>query len=182
MDIKINAYSRLKTCGRKPQKYQKPFTKHPETAPNIDITDIQANRLEAQNAKARRTNSTFRQRTNTYANKLKALQRTLDLSWILRNFSFKHFTTRVVTAVALAIKNKALKNEELRWFRCLSIKLAQCQIPSISILSSYNFLTILSRRIYNKNIVICIYSYCSRTLKLSLSFSIGTKFIKKISV
>ena len=80
---------------------------------NIHITDIQANRLEAQNAKARRTNSTFRRRTNSYAKKLKALQRTLDVTWILRNFSFKHFSTRVVPAIALAITNKALKIEEL---------------------------------------------------------------------
>ena len=42
-----NKGSRLKTCGRKPQKYQRPCTEHPETASNIHITDIQANRLEA---------------------------------------------------------------------------------------------------------------------------------------
>jgi hypothetical protein len=108
-----NKGSRRGRRGRKPQKYQRPCREHPETDSHIDVSDIQANRLEAKNSSIRRTNSAFRRKTNTYAKASMHLQRTLDVGWVLRNFAVKHFTTGVVPAVALAITDRAFKIEEL---------------------------------------------------------------------
>ncbi len=47
-------------------------------------------------------------RNNTYAKKKTALQRTLDMLWIIHNFIRPHFTTRRVPAVASGIVEKGL--------------------------------------------------------------------------
>ncbi len=64
---------------------------------------IHANHTEAFNAALRRKNSAYRRKTNTYAKLKKALQRTLDVYWVMHNFVHKHFTTKEVPAVSLGI-------------------------------------------------------------------------------
>ena len=71
-------------------------------------SDIHAEHVEAFNASTRRRNSAYRRKTNTYAKKKTALQRTLDRLWIIHNFIRPHFTTRKVPAVALGIVEKGL--------------------------------------------------------------------------
>ena len=53
--------------GPKRPRYQAPQREHPNTDQSLPESEINANRLEAQNAATRRRNSAFRRRTNTYA-------------------------------------------------------------------------------------------------------------------
>ena len=56
----------------------------------------------------RRRNSAYRRNTNTYAKRVKELQRTLDVQWIIHNFIRVHFTTPEVPAVKLGILETGL--------------------------------------------------------------------------
>lgn len=94
--------------GRKRPKYQAPWREHPDTLQDSPDSEINANRLEAQNASTRRRNSAFRRRTNTYAKTTNGLQRTLDVHQIIHNFIRPHWTTGVVPAVALGIISTSL--------------------------------------------------------------------------
>ena len=89
--------------GRKKPKYQKPWPKHPETQGDIEVKDIHANHLEAQNAGTRRKCSPCRRNTNTYAKTPNGLQRVLYIQQIIHNFFRPHFTTKTVPAVAIGI-------------------------------------------------------------------------------
>lgn len=94
---------RLKNKGRKSsKKYEKPLPEYPNTK-DIKESDIHANHLEAKNSSLRRSNSAFRRKTNTYAKKVSALQRTLDLDFIVHNYLKPNFTTKTVPAVALGV-------------------------------------------------------------------------------
>jgi hypothetical protein len=98
-----NKGSQSKKKGRKRPKYQSPIAEHPETQQDIENKDIHANHVEGQNAALRRKNSAYRRQTNTYAKNEDALQRTLDMQWIVHNFVQKHFTTKQVPAVSIGI-------------------------------------------------------------------------------
>jgi len=108
-----NKGSQAHRKGRKRPKYEAPCPEHPATMQNIDPRDIHANHCEAFNSSLRRRNSAFRRSTNTYAKNEKALQRTLDLYWVVHNFMRPHFTTKKVPAVALGILDKGLSWEQL---------------------------------------------------------------------
>lgn len=108
-----NKGSQARKKGRKRAKYQAPCPEHPDTVQNIEDKDIHANHCEAFNSSLRRRNSTFRRRTNTYAKNEKALQRTLDMYWVVHNFIRPHFTTKQVPAVAMGVLDKGLTWEEL---------------------------------------------------------------------
>ncbi|MCP4991053.1 MAG: IS1 family transposase [Colwellia sp.] len=108
-----NKGSQSKKRGRKRQKYQSPWPEHPNTSQDIKNQDIHANHTEGQNASIRRKNSTFRRKTNTYAKKDNALQRTLNVQWIVHNFVQVHFTIKKVPAVALGILTKGLSLSEI---------------------------------------------------------------------
>lgn len=97
--------------GRK--KYQAPKNEHPETAQDLNDSDIHANHVEAQNSATRRRNSAFRRKTNTYAKTVDALQRTLDLYWVSHNFIKVHFSTKAVPAVLLGVVNQGLEWVEI---------------------------------------------------------------------
>jgi hypothetical protein len=97
--------------GRK--KYQAPKNEHPETAQDLNDSDIHANHVEAQNSATRRRNSAFRRKTNTYAKTVDALQRTLDLYWVFHNFIKVHFSTKAVPAVLLGVVNQGLEWVEI---------------------------------------------------------------------
>lgn len=99
--------------GRKRPKYEAPVREHPDTKQDICDEDIHADHVEAFNASNRRRNSTCRRKTNTYAKKKSALQRTLDIGWIIHNFITRHFTTKKVPAVALGILEKGLSIEQI---------------------------------------------------------------------
>lgn len=103
-----NKGSQSKKRGRKRAKYQSPVPEHPDTFQDIEHKDIHANHTEGQNAALRRKNSAYRRRTNTYAKNEDALQRTLDVQWIVHNFVQVHFTTKQVPAVAIGIVDKGL--------------------------------------------------------------------------
>jgi len=98
-----NKGSQSRRRGRQRPKYEAPCSEHPDTSQDLPNSDIQANHVEAFNASLRRRNSADRRETHTYAKKKAALQRTLDIGWIVHNFIRKHFTTRCVPAVALGI-------------------------------------------------------------------------------
>ena len=109
---------RLKNKGsqrskNKRKKYESPHREHPDTVQNIDDKDIHANHVEAYNASLRRRNSAYRRKTNTYAKTVTGLQRTLDLQWIAHNFIRRHFTTKMVPAVALGILQERLSWEQI---------------------------------------------------------------------
>lgn len=108
-----NKGSQAHKCGRKRPKYEAPCPEHPETVQDIDTKAIHANHCEAFNSSLRRRNSAFRRSTNTYAKNEKALQRTLDLYWVVHNFMRPHFTTKEVPAVAMGILDKGLSWEQL---------------------------------------------------------------------
>ncbi len=112
--------------GRKRPKYEAPHREHPKTRQDVADADIHANHVEGFNASARRRNSAYRRKTNTYAKKKTALQRTLDIFWIVHNFIRRHFTTRQVPAVALGILEKGLS-----WEQVLKIR----KSPNIQILA-----------------------------------------------
>lgn len=103
--------------GRKRPKYEAPHREHPQTHQDVAEADIHANHVEAFNASLRRRNSAYRRRTNTYAKKKSALQRTLDVYWVVHNFIRRHFTTRQVPAVALGIIEKGFSWEEILGLR-----------------------------------------------------------------
>ena len=81
-------------------------------------SEIHANHNEAHNASLRRKNSAYRRKTNTYAKATSALQRTLDLRWVVHNFIDEHFTTKVVPAVALGIIPVGMS-----WIEILSVSI-----------------------------------------------------------
>ena len=103
-----NKGSRSRKRGRQRPQYEAPHREHPGTRQDIVDSDIHAEHVEAFNASTRRRNSAYRRKTNTYAKKKTALQRTLDMLWIIHNFIRPHFTTRKVPAVALGIVEKGL--------------------------------------------------------------------------
>ncbi len=116
--------SRLKNKGsqrskNRREKYESPHREHPETVQNIDDKDIHANHVEAYNSSLRRRNSAYRRKTNTYAKTVTGLQRTLNIHWIVHNFIRRHFTTKLVPAVALGILQ-----EGLTWEQVLTLKSA----------------------------------------------------------
>lgn len=108
-----NKGSQKNRNGHKREKYETPHREHPETKQNISDTEIHANHAEAFNSSIRRRNSTCRRRTNTYAKTLPALQRTLDIFWVVHNFIRVHFTTKQVPAVSLGILDKGLSWHEV---------------------------------------------------------------------
>ena len=113
--LKKGVKVRLKNKGEnsknnkgKKDKYESPQREHPGTPQNISEHEIHANHAEAFNSSTRRRNSAFRRKTNTYSKKKNALQRTLDILWIVHNFIRIHFTTKKVPAVAIGIMKKGL--------------------------------------------------------------------------
>ena len=112
-----NKGSQKSKRGRKRPKYEAPKREHPDTVQNLKSSDIQANRLEAQNAALRRKNSAFRRRTNTYAKNIGALQRTLDVHQIIHNFVRVHWTTGKVPAVAMGVTKEPLSLENILTLR-----------------------------------------------------------------
>ena len=111
VDVKIrvkNKGSQQPKLGRKRPKYEAPQREHPETGQVLDLAEIHANHVEAQNAALRRRNSAFRRRTNTYAKCKKGLQRTLDVHQIFHNFVRPHWSTHEVPAVMLGVIKEAL--------------------------------------------------------------------------
>lgn len=104
---------RLKNKGGKAKKkYETPLAEHPKTT-GVDDKEIHANHLEAKNASIRRRNSAFKRKTNTYAKNTKGLQRTLDVDYIIHNFSRPHFTTGEVPAVAIGIITNGFSIENI---------------------------------------------------------------------
>ena len=103
-----NKGSQARKRGPKRKKYQAPWPEHPDTTQKVDEKDVHANHCEAFNSALRRRNSAFRRRSNTYAKDESALQRTLNIYWVVHNFVRVHFTTKKVPAVALRIIDKAL--------------------------------------------------------------------------
>jgi hypothetical protein len=126
-----NKGSQSKKRSRKCPKYQSPVPEHPETTQDIEDKDIHANHTEGQNAVIRRKNSAFRRRTNTYAKNEDALQRTLDIQWIVHNFVRVHFTTKKVPAVAIGILDEGSSLTQIFKIQKVayhgSIELDQCQ-------------------------------------------------------
>ena len=108
-----NKGSQAHKPGRKKAKYQTPKPEHPDTVQKLKNSDVHANHVEAQNSVMRRKNSAYRRKTNTYAKITSALQRTLDLYWVMHNFVRKHFTTKRVPAVKMGIMASALSLEDL---------------------------------------------------------------------
>ncbi len=103
--------------GRRRPKYEAPHREHPQTLQDVADKDIHANHVEAFNSSTRRRNSAYRRKTNTYAKKGTALQRTLDILWVVHNFIRRHFTTQQIPAVALGILNKGLSWEQVLTIR-----------------------------------------------------------------
>lgn len=114
-----NKGSQAHKKGPKRAKYQAPKPEHPETQKTLSEADIHANHVEAQNAAIRRKNSAYRRRCNTYAKGKEALQRTLDVYWVVHNFVRMHYTTRIVPAVKAGI----LK-QPFTWQSILSVRFA----------------------------------------------------------
>jgi len=105
--------------GPKRDKYEAPKPEHPETKQNLQNKDVHANHSEGQNAAIRRKNSTYRRRTNTYAKCKPALQRTLDVYWVVHNFIRKHYTTKAVPAVKIGIIEKGFS-----WDDVMNVRMA----------------------------------------------------------
>ncbi|MCP4343907.1 MAG: IS1 family transposase [Desulfobacterales bacterium] len=113
-----NKGSQKKKPGRKREKYQAPQSEHPDTAQNIENSDIHANHVEGFNAALRRMCSAFRRKTNTYAKKTERLQERLNVIWIIHNFVRVHYTTKEVPAVTLGLIEEGLTLEDvlrLKW-------------------------------------------------------------------
>jgi len=105
---------RLKNKGNSTRpKYEAPQPEHPLTKHTLAESDIHANHLEAFNSALRRQLACFRRRANTYAKLKTALQRRLDVHWLLHNFVRPHFTTKLVPAVALGIFASGLSWSQL---------------------------------------------------------------------
>ncbi len=117
--VRIKNKGAKKRRGRPRQKYQSPVPEHPGTTHELKNEEIHANHIEAFNASMRRRNATFRRKTNTYAKSRKHLQRTLDVFWLVHNFTRIHFTTKVVPAVKLGIIETRIS-----WSQLLSIRYA----------------------------------------------------------
>lgn len=100
-----NKGSQSSKPGRNRAKYEAPQSEHPQTQQDISEQDIHANHTEAFNAALRRKNSAYRRKTNTYAKLKKALQRTLDVYWVMHNFVRRHFTTKEVFDLPMYIRN-----------------------------------------------------------------------------
>lgn len=115
--VRLKNKGSRKRRGRPRPKYQAPVSEHPQTLPLTDNVTIHANHVEAFNASLRRRNSMFRRRTNTYAKTQKGLQRTLDVYWVIHNFTRVHFTTGQVPAVAFGILHTRLSLEQLLCIR-----------------------------------------------------------------
>lgn len=115
--VRIKNKGAKKKKGRPRQKYQSPIPEHPDTAHEVSNEEIHANHVEAFNASMRRRNATFRHKTNTYAKSRKSLQRTLDVFWLIHNFTRVHFTTKVVPAVKLGILKTRLSWPQLLTMR-----------------------------------------------------------------
>ena len=124
-----------KRRGRPRPKYQAPASEHPQTPALTDNAKIHTNHVEAFNASLRWRNSAFRRKTSTYAKTQKALQRILDVYWLIHNFVRVYFTTGQVPAVALEIVQAGfLSNDNLFWlFRAFgeagcssSLRACQC--------------------------------------------------------
>jgi len=105
--------------GPKRVKYEAPRPEHTATKQNLKNEDIHANHAEGQNAAIRRKNSTYRRRTNTYAKCKPALQRTLDVYWVVHNFIRKHYTTKAVPAVKIGVIEKGLS-----WAAVMNVRMA----------------------------------------------------------
>lgn len=108
-----NKGSQAHKPGPKKVKYQTPKPEHPDTQRVINDEDIHANHQEGQNAAYRRKNSAYRRKTNTYAKCKEALQRTLNLYWVVHNFVKKHAVTKEVPAVKIGIMESALSLESI---------------------------------------------------------------------
>ena len=115
-----NKGSQAHKQGRKRPKYQAPHNEHPDTEQNLADRFIHANHLEAFNSALRRRLACYRRKTNTYAKTKPALQRRLDVYWILHNFVRLHFTTKQVPAVAMGILEKALSLFDIFKIRCIA--------------------------------------------------------------
>ncbi len=113
-----NKGSQARKKGRKRPKYQAPHNEHPKTEQNLQDKHIHANHLEAFNSALRRLLACYRRKTNTYAKTTPALQRRLDVYWLLHNFVRPHFTTKQVPAVALGILEKGLSLLDIFRIRC----------------------------------------------------------------
>lgn len=103
-----NKGSQAHKSGPKKKKYVSPKAEHPDTHETLYNSDIHANHVESQNAAMRRKNSAYRRKTNTYAKTKIALQRTLDLYWVVHNFVREHFTTKDVPAVSIGVINSPM--------------------------------------------------------------------------
>ena len=101
--VKVRLKNKGSSASASRPKYQAPQNEHPDTVQNIDDKQIHANHVEAFNSSLRRKLACFRRKANTYAKEKTALQRRLDVHWLLHNFVWKHFTTKLVPAVALGI-------------------------------------------------------------------------------
>lgn len=108
-----NKGSQAHKKGRKRPKYQTTCPLHPETSNNISDSETHANHVEANNSTMRRKCSSFRRKTNTYAKSQNALQRVLNVYWVIHNYVRTHFTTKEVPAVNLGIIAKGLNVETL---------------------------------------------------------------------
>ena len=117
--VRLKNKGSKKRTGRRRKKYQAPVAEHPETVHQIADEQIHANHVEAFNASLRRRNAAFRRKTNTYAKSRSALQRTLDVYWLVHNFVRVHFTTKAVPAVKLGILETGLS-----WVQLFSIRYA----------------------------------------------------------
>ena len=117
--VRLKNKESKKRTGRRRKKYQAPVAEHPETVHQIADEQIHANHVEAFNASLRRRNAAFRRKTNTYAKSRSALQRTLDVYWLVHNFVRVHFTTKAVPAVKLGILETGLS-----WVQLFSIRYA----------------------------------------------------------
>lgn len=94
-------------------KYVAPQPEHPQTRQNLSDSEIHANHVEAFNSALRRQLACFRRKANTYAKLKSALQRRLDVHWLLHNFIRPHFTTKVVPAVAIGVLTVGLSWAQL---------------------------------------------------------------------
>lgn len=108
-----NKGAQKKKPGRKRAKYQAPQSEHPDTAQNIENSDIHANHVEGFNAALRRMCSAFRRKTNTYAKKVERLQDRLNTIWIIHNFIRVHYTTKKVPAVSLGVIEEGMTLEDI---------------------------------------------------------------------
>lgn len=105
-----NKSSQQRTTGY--PVYQIPVIHYPEHS-QIPESHIHGNHVEAQNAALRRKCSPMRRRTNTYAKATGALQRALDVQWIVHNFVRPHFTTGHIPAVAMGIVKQGISLTEI---------------------------------------------------------------------